>query len=262
VGFVLPLQPSAAEKRARDLMRKARADVNRLEGAEAAMQEGDISTAGLIFTRLAARRPSTKTTETAKERLAQLRELAKQEVTAIDEHLAALGQSYAQSANDPQAVPNTAEIAEAFKDYARLVRQFRNVPGINLETHVRKQSVKPHFAVVINEPSARQLWELGQQQEEEGFACCAVRVYEKAAQLVPAPSARSAVERLGVLKKDPQVVASVSICRELEWCHRTYSKAERLLEFKPTEARQLFTEIVRRAPKTSEVYRFARGQLR
>ncbi len=240
------------------MIRKARTDVKRLAAADKAVQEGDIPSAGLIYTRLAVRRPRTETTEAAQERLTQLRALGNQKVAVIDEKLALISQNMTVSANGSQTEPKHEDVIGMFKDYATIVRQFKNIPGLKFETHVRKQSLKPEFATIVNEPVAKQLWMLGQQQEEEGSACCAFRVYEKAAQLVPAPSARSAAARLDELKKDPQVVASVTTCRELEWCHRNYSRAERLLEFKPMEARKLFKEISRRAPRDSEVYRLAR----
>ena len=115
--------------------------------------------------------------------------------------------------------------------------------------------------MVLNEPEANELWKLGQQYEQKDERCCAYQVYERAALLTPAPSAELAAEQFAKMKENPEIVRSTKLCRELEWCHRTYRLAERLAKVKPRKAKMLFAQIVRRAPEASEVHRAARMRI-
>jgi hypothetical protein len=63
------------------------------------------------------------------------------------------------------------------------------------------------------------------------------------------------------MKRDPQILASAAACRELQECHKIYNRATKLMESKPTRAKELFTEIIRRAPEDSEVSRTARRHI-
>ena len=71
-----------------------------------------------------------------------------------------------------------------------------------------------------------------------------------------------AAERLKELEKNPQVVAASKACRELEWCHKTYARADRLTELKPEKARELFFRVVRRSPSDSTTNMEALKQIR
>ena len=82
-----------------------------------------------------------------------------------------------------------------------------------------------------------------------------------AAELVPAPSAQLAGKRFAEMKEDPDILALVKVCRELQWCHATYLRAEQLAEKGSGRARQLFEQIVQRAPNDSEVYRAALSRI-
>ena len=160
---------------------------------------------------------------------------------------------------DEQAASAAADgrIIALFREYQRLINKYGALPkvGTQIHSHVEKLRHRPEYAAVLNELAAKSLWELGQRHERDDQLCCAYWVYKRAAELMPAPSAVLATNRFAELDKDPKVVASAEQCRELQWCHQAYLRAERLLELKPERAKEVFAEIVSRAPKDSEVYR-------
>ena len=154
-------------------------------------------------------------------------------------------------------------IVVIFREYKHLVNQYGDLPkvGSKIIAHVEKLRHKPEYAAVLNELAAKSLWLLGQKHERDDHLCCAYWVYKRAAELRPAPSAVLATNRFTKLEEDQQVVASAESCRMLQWCHRAYLRAERLLELKPERATEIFAEIVSRAPEDSEVYREARKHI-
>jgi hypothetical protein len=163
---------------------------------------------------------------------------------------------------DWQAVSAGAEggIVVVFREYDRLAVDYGDLPkvGSQIKAHVEKLRQQPENAAVLNELAAASLWTLGQKHERDDQLCCAYWVYKRAAELVPAPSAILAKNRFTELAENHEVVASAKTCRELQWCHKAYLRAEQLLEAKPENAAELFAEIVRRAPEDSEVYREAK----
>jgi hypothetical protein len=102
---------------------------------------------------------------------------------------------------------------------------------------------------------------IGQLHEENDQLCCAYRAYEKADKFQPAASAQTARSKLQKMKEDPRIVESAKACAELEWCHRTYKRAEKLLDQNPQRARELFSEIAKRSPADSSVHQEAEKQL-
>ena len=79
--------------------------------------------------------------------------------------------------------------------------------------------------------------------------------------MLPAPSASSARQRLEQLKRDPQNIVAAEACRNMQWCHQQYRLAERVAQVAPERARELFVQIVERAPADSTIYAEARKQL-
>jgi hypothetical protein len=63
------------------------------------------------------------------------------------------------------------------------------------------------------------------------------------------------------MKRDPEILASAAACREMQECHKIYNRAEKLMQSKPASARELFDEILRRAPPDSEIHRMARKHI-
>jgi hypothetical protein len=265
------LNRAAAEARQAYLWKQAATAATRLAAGEKAYQEGDIRVASRIYLKLALSRKKTPAAAEAKQRLTQLAEEAREKVRGIDARLVAQ-----QGVSSPGEWPATAGpppvgasapggdlVTEAFRQYDQLARQYGGVPAASRELrgHVARQRRRPQYAAVLNEPEARALWEAAQQHEAKDERCCAYWVYRRAARLVPAPSAQLARDRLAELQQDPEVVASAEVCRKLRECHKIYTRAERLSELKPGRAQELYAEVVRRAPRDSEVYRLAQTRV-
>jgi hypothetical protein len=251
-----------AEVRQKAALRKAVTDPKRLAVADQALEEGDLDLACDIYTRLAVSFPKTAITEAAKRRVARLQQEARQELKEVDAMLAG-PTSAARSIRALTPIGSGKQwedrVTKAFQEYDRLGRKYRRLPvvGDEIARRAASQRRRPAYAAVLSEGQARALWELGQQYEEQGHPCCAYLVYEEAAKLVPAPSAQLAKKRFTEMSRDPQIVASSKTCRQLQWCHEAYLRAERLAEANPAGARRVFNQIVRRAPQDSEVYRSA-----
>ncbi len=255
-----------ARLRQQALLRKFKSNPKRLAVADQALQEGDIDLACIIYTRLAVSRPRTTVTEEAKQRIADLQRQARQELKEIDAMLTG------QTAGAP-AIPGLIpvgsgkewedRVVKAFQQYDRLAQKYARLPvvGDEITKHLTRQRGRPTYAAVLNEAKARSLWELAQRYEQRDHQCCAYLVYEEAARLVPAPSARLAQERFAKMSEDPQIVASSESCRELQWCLETYLRAEQLAGQRPDRAKALFQQIAQRAPEDSEVYRAARKRI-
>lgn len=160
--------------------------------------------------------------------------------------------------DDPNAV-----VLSCFEEFDKLLWAYDDVPRIGPE--LRRRLVKlrrsPQYALVLNEPEAARLWQLGQQHEMDDQTCCAFLVYEQAVKLSPAPSAELAQKRLSALKRDKTEVAAAERCRHLRACHKTFERAERLAKVAPDKAKQLLGEVVTSAPTDSELYRVARERL-
>jgi len=168
-----------------------------------------------------------------------------------------------QPSNSPQMARWRERVTAAFRQYDQIVEDYREVPAAakQIKAHVARQRRRPECAVVLNEPEAKALWEVAQQHEADDHGCCAYWVYRQAARLVPAPSASRAAKRLAEMAQDPKLIAAAEECRELQKCHQIYSRAERLIPVEPDRAKELFAQVVQRAPKDSEVYRAAQSHL-
>jgi hypothetical protein len=291
--------------RQQSLLRKATTDAKRLEAADQCRAQGDVRVAGMVYVRLALRRPPNATTETAKKRLADLQAEARQKIEELDQTLAGGGDAAQPAgekkqssdttgpkiASDAKKTPDKPEAKDApdkvadesadqpaegqadddaggrivaiFRQYDKLIMKYGELPvvGPEIKGHVAKLRHQPEYAVILNEPAAVALLRTARRYEHDHHVCCAYWTYKQAAELVPAPSAVLASDRFDELSKDPDVVASAETCRELKWCHQAYLRAEQLLKVRPERAKEVFAEIVRRAPEDSEVYRAAKRQL-
>ncbi len=63
------------------------------------------------------------------------------------------------------------------------------------------------------------------------------------------------------MEQDPEVVASAVACRDLQESHRDYRRAENLSKVRRERAKELFAQVVERAPADSEVHRAALARL-
>jgi hypothetical protein len=260
---------AAVEAQQMRLLQELATDALRLNTADRLYNEGDVRVASRMYVRLALSRPANLNTVAARQRLAKLADEAREKLKEIDGQLAVeeriLSPSDSFGPDGPPtpeqlAARQEAQVTAAFDQYDELAEQYSGVPAVSREikTHVAKRRARPEFAMVLNEPEAKVLWESGQEHENDDHLCCAYWVYKRAARLVPAPSAERARARLAEMEKDPQIVASAETCRELQICHKIYNRAQKLAKVKPARAKELFAEIVGRAPEDSEVYRAAR----
>lgn len=231
-----------------------------------AYENGDLVVAARLYASVARSRPKTEMTEKAKDCLEILAQEARQKITEIDSKLNEHGRAISPSdwgmqESWPEGWQET--VTRAFQEYDQVVDDYRAVPAVKkeLSLHVSQQRRRPEYAMALNEPEAKTLWDLAVQHEEEDHACCAYWVYEQASKLVPAPSAKRAAKRLAEMQKDPEILAAAKRCRELQWCHRTYRLAENLERSDPERAKNLFAQIVDRSPKDSEVHIAAQKQI-
>lgn len=260
------MQALAAARQAQ-LFRSEAAGAKRLAAGDRAYAEGDIRLAAQIYVRLAVSRPPSPSSKSAKDRLAKLAEEARRKIQAVDATLAgetslarvSPGES-ANSAAPARLPPET--ILKAFEDYDEIVSQYGKVgaAGTEITSHVRRQRRQAEYAAVLNESRAKELWELGQQYEKDDEPCCAYWAYQEGARLVPAESALRAKGRFEEMKKDPELVESAKTCRQLRRCHELYRTATMLADMRPDRARELYADILRRAPESSEIYRLARAE--
>jgi hypothetical protein len=239
-------QRADAELRRRLLFRETADNAKRLQAADAAVDEGDIRLATLIYLHIANSRPQNKLTLAARQRLDALGIDARQKLSEFESLLA--------------SKENLVQSYDQFEDF---VEQYELVPviGPQIKERLANQQNAAKFVSVLREDEARKLWDMGQAFEQKDEMCCAFLAYEQGEKLKPAASAILAKNRLAKLKEDPTVVAAAATCRELRWCHDAYRRAEELAKKSPEAAKQLFAEIVRRAPGESEVLQAARKRL-
>ncbi len=250
------------------LMKEMLDGAARLEAAEKAYAEGDIQVASRIFMTVARTRPATSVTDKARQRLTELADEAKQKLESVDEQLSDAAKNFATTQrlgfDGPLPAPWKEAVTVAFVGYDELCELYDAVPRMRgeLNAHVARQRRRPEYAAVLNEPKAAALLEVARQHEQENQRCCAYWVYKEAAQLAPAPAARSAAEELAKMEADPALMAAAEACRRLQECHKLYNRAESLVKMWPSRAEELLGQIIEIAPPDSEIYRAARLRLR
>jgi hypothetical protein len=242
------------------LMREAQTDAMRLNVADAARAKGDNQAACRIYLRLAGERTANAATVAARQRLSELDKEARQKLAEVEQRL---GKWDNMSPSDESETESLARLAQCVAEFDELADQYGRVPqvGREIKTARAKQMNRPQVRAAIGEPDARQLWDDAQILESEGHVCCAFLLYEEALPMLPAPSARSAHQRLEQLKGDPQNIAAAEACRTMQWCHQQYRLAERVARVAPERARELFVRIVERSPADSTIHAEAQHQL-
>ena len=261
---------TAAKRWAARLARKAKTNPKKLAAADKQYEEGDIATAALIYGRLAASRPRGQYSIQAQQRLRKIQDDARSELAQIDKTLQQPSQPSSKNSairpaetaeirNERIAAEKQAEkqyVLDAFQQYAKLQQSYGRVPvvGKEIRKHIYRQKKRPEFAVVLNEVEAEHLWSLGQQHEQDGQLCCAYQVYQQAAELSPAPTARLAERRVELLSADEGILESVKTCNDLQWCHDKFGVAELFARVNPKKAKEVYSKIIVKAPKDSKVY--------
>lgn len=254
---------AAAQAAQASLFRQLATAAKRLAAGDAAYEKGDIRLATAIYLRLSAFRPPNAGTVAAKERLAKLAADARTKMQAIDETIDGPLSTSGMSENTPAvATPDAATVLKAFEDYLRLESLYGNVPAVKKEIHaqIARQRARPQYAAVLNEGKAKEWWDLAQKHEKDDQLCCAYWAYQEAKKLAPAPSALKAQERFDELKNDPEIVKSAELCKELRWCHQAFHRASLLASVNPDRAKEIFGEIVSRAPEDTEIHRAAKAE--
>jgi hypothetical protein len=257
---------AAAAARQQELWKKAQSNALRMDAAENAYANGDVSLAARIYASLARSRPKTQMNDTALQRLEALARESRQKLAetdrALEEYAGKMSASqWKDKRSWPADLPGT--IDRAFHQYEKIVDDYSAVSTVKREliSHVAAQRRRPEYSAVLNEPEAETLLQLARQHEADDQQCCAFWIYEQASKLAPAPSARSAAARLAEMKEIPEIVAAAEQCRKLQWCHRRYKLAERLVTVKPEMARTYFEEILENSPADSEVHKAAVNHL-
>ena len=241
------------------LLAKANSDRSKYDLAERAYRDGEIPVAARIYMSLIRSRIQNPITMQAKERLGTLAKEAREKVKEVDAMLSM--ELIEPSQMEPAELIQWQEsVRTAFDKYDEVLENYGNVPGVKREitNHVAKQRRRPECAAVLKEANAKRLWDLGQQQEHESHDCCAYWLYKDAVRLRPAPSALQALARIEAMEQSPELLAAAGVCRDLQVCHKTFKSAEWLQVENPDRARQLFADILERAPADSGVYRAAK----
>jgi len=252
--YQMQVAQKVAQMKMTRLLSKAKSDPKRLEAADSLLEDGDLKTACLIYLRLALSRPKRVASETARLRLEEIQtEARRQKVLAdleLEEAIAGDG-------------ADVGKVQEVFLQYEQLVSKYNDVPvvGDEIRRHVARQQRVPEFVGILDEAESRRLWTLGQQYEREQQACCAYQVYERAAELVPSPTATLAKKRLAELNASSKIIKAVAACRKLQRCHEMFQIAETVSKTDPKRASQRFRWIVEHSPRDSTIYQEARARL-
>jgi hypothetical protein len=237
-------------------MRQANSDQLCLKLAEQARSESDLDTAVRLYIRVARSPLAGTAAQEARRQIESLQAETREQWAAAEKQLETAARQSASETSD-QAIQ--ASVQTAFGNLETLAEKYERVPQSGREVQARLSQLKrqPQYAMMLNEPRAMELWQIGQKHEQEGQLCCAYLVYQEATQLMPAPSASLAKQRFERMSEDKAIVASAQTCQDLQWCHSTFRTAQRVAEVKPEAATDLFQQIIRRSPADSAVHRAA-----
>ncbi|MCR4413763.1 MAG: hypothetical protein NUV77_15190 [Thermoguttaceae bacterium] len=256
-------QARLAEARHAKILRDTASAAQRLAAADRAYQQGDVRAATLVYARVGVSRSAGPVAVEARQRLAKLAEDARQRMREIDAMLESRAAVSGDSANAPAGDPVLPDVVEAaFRKYDELEYLYGEVPAVKRElaAHLARQRNRPEFAAVLREPEAKEHVAIARQHEQEGDLCCAYWAYQAASGLVPAPSAIDARQRLDEMGKDARLVAEAEACRNVRWCLAQFERASKLERTWPRKAKEIYEEIVRRAPRDSGVFSSAKKQ--
>jgi hypothetical protein len=231
--------------------------------AQDADKEGDLRVASRLYQRLALMRPQTTFNANAQSRLREIQKAAAAKLQALDDELANLKLPKSDPTGLALAKLDAVAVGSTFELLDALALEYAGVVTVEdkINDRIKRLRKDAKFAEILQEPTAAELWKLGQEYEAKGEPCCALLAYEQAAAQAPAPSARLARDRLTALVADKAVVAAAARCQLLQRCHEIYRKAQVALEANPDRARQYLREIIEAAPPDSTVFREARMQI-
>ena len=221
------------------LMAKAKSDKNRLAAADELVTNGDVDTACLIYQRLALSRPRREASETAKQRIKELQDEARQEL-AKTESLQGM------------------KLLQRYKD---LENRFGGVPVVGNQIGRQLRRTRAAMSDQLNEQEARRLWALGKEHERDQRMCCAYIVYQQSIELMTDEQAARAKRWIARLERDPGLEASVAACQTLQQSHEKFELAEMYAKADPKKASQHYEWVVEHAPKDSSVYDAAIARL-
>ncbi len=253
----------AARKRAVALAKAVNTGRTLWQLAQDADKEGDLRLASRLYERLALTRPITTFNGSAQKRLREIQRAAAAELQSIDDELANLKLPKSDPTGLALAKLDAAAVTVQFELLDLLALEYAGVATVEdkINDRIKRLRKDAKFAEILQEPTAAELWKLGQEYEAKGEACCALIVYEQGAAQAPAPSARLARQRLTELNANQAVVAAAQRCQLLQHCHETYRKAQVAIKANPERARQYLREIVESAPSDSKIYQDARMQI-
>jgi len=219
--------------------------------------------ASRLYQRLALMRPQTAFNGGAQRRLREIQKAAAAKLQALDDELANLKLPKSDPTGLQLAKLDAVAVASTFELLDALGLEYAGVVTVEekITERIKRLRKDAKFAEILQEPTAAELWKLGQEYETKDEPCCALLTYQQAAAQAPAPSARLARERLAVLQADKGVVAAAELCQLLQRCHETYRKAQVAIKANPERARQYLREIIEAAPSDSTIYREARMQI-
>jgi hypothetical protein len=256
--------------------------------AQEAEAAGDLPVAARLYRRLVGRRPVSNLNKQANERLEVIERDA---LTKLDAIVADLKGGEQQSVKAPggddqdrdrpsRAISRAAvdssppaalkqrqtdprAVTAAFQAMDELAKEYAGVVNVDkvLTQRINRLRQQEYYAAILNEPGAAELHKFGRLYENKGELCCAYLVYEEAAALAPAPSAKLAKRRFEEMKKDEGVVEAARACRQLQSCHAYYERAEAMLPSAKETAIKYFIQICQIAPADTEVHQAARAQL-
>ncbi len=231
--------------------------------AQDADKEGDLRLASRLYQRLALTRPMTTFNGNAQRRLRDIQAVATEKLQGLGDELTNLKIPKSDPTGLALAKIDAAAVERTFERLDALALEYAGVVTVEdkIGDRIKRLRKDQKFAEILQEPTAADLWKLGQEYETKGEACCALFVYEQGAAQAPAPSARLARQRLTELKANPTVVAAAERCQLLQRCHETYRKAQVAIDANPDRAREYLREIVESAPSDSKIYQEARMQI-
>lgn len=254
-------QAAAAKEAA--LRRRAESNQKLWEAAQKAEQEGDVAAATRLYRTLALRRPVSPINKSAQDRLTQIQSVPLEKLKAIEDQLAQLKPQNDTPFRFADVPLDGEQVTKLFDQLDELAIEYAGVATVENRIDERRKHLRNDrkFAEILQEPPAAELWKIGQELERKQQACCALLVYEQAAALGPAPSAKLAKERMAKLEQDQAVVAAGKLCRVLQSCHEDFQRGESLRSTNPAKAREYFAQILERAPADTPVHRAAREQI-
>ncbi|MCI0361320.1 MAG: hypothetical protein L0211_22790, partial [Planctomycetaceae bacterium] len=254
---------AAAQKREAALAKAVSTGRTLWQLAQDAEKEADLRLASRLYQRLALMRPKTTFNGEAQGRLRDIQGRAAEKLQTLDDELANLKLPKSDPTGLALAKIDAVAVASTFELLDALALEYAGVVTVEdkINDKIKRLKKDAKFAEILQEPTAAELWKLGQEYEEKGEPCCALLVYQQGADLAPAPSARLARERLKELQANKHVVAAAERCQLLQRCHETYRKAQVAIEANPDRARQYLREIIESAPTDTKIYQDARMQI-